>query len=169
MATVYKSIWFASAAKFSRLFKARLYDDTGSLSGEPGSLRFQGNRGSVVCSKVVGISLVRQPIPWFSILFTAGLLVALTSSGFMKFFKWDNSATIPLLAALIVFYVVVAGPVQWVEISYLDEKGDTQRAYFLDGGGGGVARLFGATRKLHGELQTVVLQSPPDSEIEIPH
>lgn len=159
MANVHENIWFARAGRISQRFKWCLYDDSGSLSAEPGSLRFQGKREAVLRSKIVAISLVRQPIPWLSILFAAGLLVAGTSSGLMKVFTWKNPATIPLMLGLIAFYAVVSGPVQWIEVEYVDEKGDKQRAYFLDGGGAGAARLFGATGRLHRQLQNVVLQS----------
>jgi hypothetical protein len=158
MANVQDNIWFAGPVTIARLFKWCLYDDTGSIQYGPENVRFTGRKGNTLCSKVVGISLVRQPIPWLSILFTAVLLVAMTSSGLMTFFTWENPATIPLVIGFILLYAWIAGPVQWVEVDYVDESGAAQKAYFLDGGGGGFARLFGATRRLHGELRAVVLQ-----------
>jgi hypothetical protein len=161
MANVHDNIWFAGAGKITSRFKWCLYDDTGAMQFDPESIRFSGRKGPVVCSKVVGISLVRQSVPWLSILFTAGLLIALTSSGLMTFFTWQNPETVPLLIGLTVIYALIAGPVHWVEVGYVNENGDAQKAYFLDGSSGGFARLFGATRRLHRELRTVVLQSSP--------
>jgi hypothetical protein len=92
-------------------------------------------------------------------LLAAGVLVVLPSSGLMRFFTWQNPATVPLVIGLFLLCVVVAGPIPWVEVECRDEKGAQQQAYFLDGSGGGLGRLFGGTERLRAELKSTVLGS----------
>jgi len=159
MIVVRSNIWVADAARIGNRFKWRLYDDTGLLTAESGTVRFDGKRSQVVCSQVIRINLICQPFPWLTILLAAAVLIALPFSSLTSYFTWQNPATIPLIAGIIIFTIVVAGLVQWVEVEYSDEQGDSQKVFFLDGSGWGYARLFGATGRLHRALQDAVF--PP--------
>jgi hypothetical protein len=159
MAAVRDKIWFASPGRVAQSFKWCLYDDTGPLEYEPGTLRFSGKKGTILCSDVVALTLVCQRVPWLSLLFTAVGLVALTSSGLMSYFTWQNPVTIPFLIGLMVVNFLVAGPVQWVEVVFMGQHDEAQKAFFLDGSGGGLARLCGSTRRLYRDLSKVVLDS----------
>jgi hypothetical protein len=50
-------------------------------------------------------------------------------------------------------FALIAGPVEWALIDYLNEMGTPQKAYFLDGSSAGCARFFRHHTALISETQ----------------
>ena len=156
MTTVRANVWMASPEHIGRSFKWWLHQDAGQLQLAPGPLRFRGRSRDLSMPTVVAVSLVRQRVPWLSILLGIGLAAAVISSGLFRTATWDDPITVGLFFGLSVFVFLATGPVQWVKVEYRDGAGASEVAYFLEGAG--LSRFFGGTRKLYAEIQAAVFQ-----------
>ncbi len=154
MSTERASVWMASPEYLGRTFKWWVYQDTGSLQFAPGVIRFRGRSSELSLPTVVDVSLVRQPIPWLTILSGIGLPALIISLGLFSTLNWADPLTIGVFLAISVFFFLAAGPVQWVKVEFRDEEGAPGIAYFLDGAG--ASRFVGGTRKLSAEIRKTV-------------
>ena len=154
MGTERESVWMASPEHIGRSFKWWGYEESGALHIACGNLRFRGRGRELLMPAVVAVSLVRQPIPWLTILVAIGLPAIGISVGAFTTLRWDDPSTIIAFLGISVFFFLAAGPVQWIKVEYRDEGGADGVVYFLNGSG--LSRFFGGTRKLYKEIQGIV-------------
>jgi hypothetical protein len=132
-------------------------DDRGVLELFPQRVRFTGRRGTVDCPEVQAVDLVRQRIPWLSVLIGNALILGWIFSGGTSFFTLDNPATVPFLVLLNVFLLWAMGSMRWARVEYRDASGDRRVACFSDGRAFGWGSIAGGTTQLFEVMKAAVL------------
>lgn len=163
-------VWYSSERRFRSPLKMRPRDDFGTLLLAPGEVRFRGENGPIVCAEVVGIALVRQPMPWMAWLMINLGMIAMPLVGYTRVLTWDHPPTVLALLVVNAFFFLMVGLTRWVEITYSNMSGPSNRAYFADGSTMRWGGLLGGTRRLRETMTAIVMPSGTEGRPNpIPH
>jgi hypothetical protein len=92
-------------------------------------------------------------IPWAAVASLAlgnALVLLLAGAGAFDYLTLESPLTYVVLGLLDLF-ALACWPMQWVRVDYVDEQGDSGRAYFTMGSAAG--RWSGGVRRLRERLQ----------------
>jgi len=143
----HSSVWYATRKKIKSPTKMVVFSDRGALQISDDGLSFQGKKYTVSPKKVVSVALVRQTIPWVSYLIVNAVVIAYLVGMYGR--RMDPALLIGIMVGANFFGLAVGLLSKWIRVSYLDESGQTDEAYFADGSMLGWGGVFGGTRTLY--------------------
>src|SRR4051794_25367335 len=153
--TGYSPIYFATEDRVRSVLNLSGHDDRGELVLKPRRITFTGMRVLVDCTNVVAIDMARETFAWPGALGAGLLLVAMVYvGGDFGGLPWGQP---PTFLAMLLFVMVLSARSwrQWVQVEYLEPRGDVHRAYFRHEAA--LRPAFRGTHRLCAEMRLKVL------------
>jgi hypothetical protein len=146
--------WFATQSKVESISKLWVLSDRGTLDVHPDGLSFSGKQYRLRIENVEHVRLVRQQIPWVTLLASNGVLILGMETGLLSY-RLQSVTGIVVLTLLNACVLAIGLSTRWVEVKYRDDSGTEQLAYFANGSGFGWGGIFGGTAQMYEQLKAI--------------
>ena len=160
MQSTFLEAWFATQSKVESISKLWVLSDRGTLDVYPDGLSFSGKQYRLRIENVEHVRLVRQQIPWVTLLLSNGLLVFMMQTGLLSY-RLQSVTGIVMLTLVNAAVLAVGLSTRWVEVKYQDDSGNDQLAYFANGSSFGWGGIFGGTVQMYEQLKAIEARAVP--------
>lgn len=154
MQSTFLEAWFATQSRVESISKLWVLSDRGTLDVHPGGLSFSGKQYRLRIENVEHVRLVRQQIPWVTLLLSNGLVVLMMETGLLSY-RLRSVTGVIVLTLLNAAMLAIGLSTKWVEVKYRDDCGNEQLAYFANASGFGWGGIFGGTAQMYEQLKTL--------------
>lgn len=160
MQSTFLEAWFATQSKVESISKLWVLSDRGTLDVYPDGLSFSGKQYRLRIENVEHVRLVRQQIPWVTLLLSNGLLVFMMQTGLLSY-RLQSVTGVVMLTLVNAAVLAVGLSTRWVEVKYQDDSGNDQLAYFANGSSFGWGGIFGGTVQMYEQLKAIEARAVP--------